>query len=64
MANEGIFDELVVDDWLHIEQLDRSEWWIKVGDAQIFVRINDSGEAEGLTVARGVYGPELSPPTK
>jgi len=33
-----IFDELVVDDWLHIEQMDKYSWWIRVGEVVVRVR--------------------------
>ena len=28
----AVFDELVVDDWLHIESMDRDTWWMRIGD--------------------------------
>ena len=34
------FDELVVDDWLHIEQMDRDTWWMRIGD-DLVVRVKN-----------------------
>jgi hypothetical protein len=52
--DEGVFDELVVDDWLHIEQMDRREWWMRIGDARVFIRIAEDGKAT-TDIERGVY---------
>lgn len=53
---EGVFDELGIDDWLHLEQMDERLWWIRVGDAEILVRVEDNGSAT-VDVVRGSYGP-------
>ena len=34
----AVFDELVVDDWLHVEQMDRDTWWMRIG-ADLVVRV-------------------------
>jgi hypothetical protein len=54
MENEGVFDELVVDDWLHIEQMDTNVWWMRVGDAWINVTLSQDGQPE-VDVERGFY---------
>lgn len=54
LQNEGVFDELVIDDWLHLEQMDERSWWMRVGDARINIVVNESGRAE-VSVERGVY---------
>ncbi|MFK7998883.1 MAG: hypothetical protein AB8H86_04775 [Polyangiales bacterium] len=54
VANRGIFDELVVDDWLHIEQMSERVWWMRVGDARIFVELDDEGSPV-LSVERDCY---------
>ena len=56
LENAGVFDELVVDDWLHVEQLDERVWWLRVGDARIMVTLIDDGTAT-VDVERGSYGP-------
>lgn len=30
---KSFFDELVVDDWLHIEHMRDNYWWIRIGDS-------------------------------
>lgn len=37
---EGLFDELWVDDWLHIEEMEDGLWWMRVGDAKILVEVD------------------------
>ena len=54
IENQGIFDELVVDDWLHIEQMDEVSWWIRLGDARISVRITRQHSPE-IEIERDVY---------
>jgi hypothetical protein len=55
LKNQGVFDELVVDKWLHIEQMEDDLWWIRVGDIRIWVRLGD--EQPTVDVERGCYGP-------
>jgi len=44
------FDELVVDQWLHIEQMSKHWWWMDVGGVQINVRINNAGNPVRVSV--------------
>lgn len=38
-SQEGeVFDELVVDDWLHIEKMDRELWWMRIGEYVVWVQ--------------------------
>lgn len=53
-ANEGIFDELVIDRWLHLEQMTECTWWMRVGDARIDIEVHPDGSAK-VSVERGVY---------
>jgi len=46
------FDELVVDDWLHIEQMSDREWWMRVGDARIWIQLDGKPV---VTITRGEY---------
>lgn len=55
LSNKGIFDELVVDHWLHMEQLSDRVWWMRVGDARLQVSIAPDGTTT-LDVQRGFYG--------
>jgi hypothetical protein len=56
MENRGRFDELVVDDWLHIEQMDNNVWWLRAGDARLFVTISET-EPPSVDIERGFHGP-------
>lgn len=51
----SVFDEVVVDDWLHLEQLSARVWWMRLGDAYIIVRVGKDGKAE-VNIRRGEYG--------
>ena len=53
MENRGTFDELVVDEWLHIEQMDAQTWWLRVGDARLIVAVNEGQPM--VDVERGFY---------
>ncbi|MGE6759175.1 hypothetical protein ACQKGO_14230 [Corallococcus interemptor] len=56
LKNRGTFDELVVDDWFHMEQLDARAWWMKVGDMRVLVTLSpDTGVV--VEVERGFYAP-------
>lgn len=50
IAEPSVFDELVVDDWFHIEQMDTRLWWMRIGNADgkslvVWVRIPSKGDA-------------------
>ncbi|MGJ5077004.1 hypothetical protein [Bradyrhizobium oligotrophicum] len=55
LQNQGTFDELVVDDWLHIEQMDDRVYWLQVGDVRMWVTVV-AGERPIVDVERGAYG--------
>ena len=38
-AKGTVFDEVVIDDWLHLEQMDRRLWWLHIGDRDLIVWI-------------------------
>jgi len=54
VEDEGVFDELVVDDWLHVEQMDDDVWCLRVGDARLMVTLDPNGHAS-VDVERGFY---------
>jgi hypothetical protein len=54
LQNQGAFDELILDDWLHIEQMEENVWWIRVGDARLTITLHD-GDPPTLDVERGFY---------
>lgn len=39
LENEGAFDELVVGDWIHLEQMDKRVWWMRLGDREFDIVI-------------------------
>jgi hypothetical protein len=49
-----VFDELVIDDWFHLEQMDDNQWWMRIGDAMVNVRVKD-GKAAEVLIERGQY---------
>lgn len=54
LENAGVFDELVLGDWLHVEQMDDSQWWLRVGDARLTVTLKP-GALPTVDVERGFY---------
>lgn len=49
MKNVGILDELVIDNWFHIEQMDDNTWWMRIGDGGdgthvLWIKIDESGQ--------------------
>lgn len=38
------FDELVIDDWQHLERMDENAWWLRVGEKRIWIRFDKSGK--------------------
>jgi hypothetical protein len=44
------FDELVVGDWFHMEQMDHRDWWMRVGPAVINIHIHPDG-TQDMTIA-------------
>jgi hypothetical protein len=43
------FDELVIDDWFHLEQIDKRVWWLGLGNGEdywhLHVVIDGKGNA-------------------
>lgn len=52
--DRGIFDELVVDDWLHLEQMSKREWCLRVGDARIWISV-EGDVPPRVDIQRGFY---------
>lgn len=44
------FDELVVDGWLHLEQLGEREWWMQLGPFDINLGVGPAGEAKWVRI--------------
>lgn len=54
------FDELVVDDWLHVEQLDSCTWWMRVGPLVLHVSVGERGQAREVSVVEEDFGFDLN----
>jgi len=63
IENRGEFDELAVQPWLHVEQLDSGSWWLRVGDARLVVTLAGEEQAD-VDVIRGYYSEERGATTK
>ena len=50
------FDELVLDDWLHLEQMNARAYWMRLGDAYVWIQIPTKGDPI-VDIRRGEYGP-------
>lgn len=44
LGNKGIFDELVIDQWFHIEQMDDRSWWGRIGPLDLWITIDDNND--------------------
>lgn len=62
IENKGVFDELVLDDWFHIEHMEERQWWLRVGDARLWVSIDEAGKTQ-VDIERGYYA-EINGETK
>ena len=54
LRDVGDFDELVVGDWFHLEQMDDRYWWMHVGETNF-----DIGIPEDINKPITVYNREL-----
>lgn len=41
------FDEVVIDDWFHLEQMDDRDWWLGVGNGDDYWHINIHIDRDG-----------------
>jgi hypothetical protein len=58
VENQGLLDEVVIDHWLHLEQMDDRKWWMRVGDARLLVLVLEDGRVQ-VDIERGFYEPAL-----
>ena len=54
VENQGILDEVVIHSWLHLEQLDERQWWMRLGDARILINVAPDGNVR-VDIERGCY---------
>lgn len=52
----GVLDEVAIDHWLHMEQMDDRRWWFRIGDVWVMANIDEAGRVT-VDVERGSYGP-------
>ena len=38
-----VLDEVVIDQWFHLEQMDTRHWWLGIGDVHIHIWIGRDG---------------------
>lgn len=58
LRNEGRFDELVVDDWFHLEQMDTYYWWMCVGGQHFDIYIPRKKGRPVQVIPRGETDPD------
>jgi hypothetical protein len=54
IENQGCLDEVVVGEWLHMEQMDDNVWWLRIGDARLMVTLGAEGQPS-VDIQRGFY---------
>lgn len=54
LENQGVLDEVVIQPWFHLEQLDERQWWMRIGDARVFVTVGDKDDIR-VDIERGFY---------
>lgn len=54
LQNRGTIDEVVVEEWLHLEQMDEHLWWLRVGDARIMAERDADGVMQ-VSIERNFY---------
>jgi hypothetical protein len=68
LSGQGLFDELGVGEWLHVEWLDKRVWWARIVHTHVRVAmrsgrscevlsIDDQGNPPGLSLAPTLDGP-------
>ena len=54
IKNKGVFDELVLEHAVHIEQMNRNQWWMGLGAAHVWIDIGQDGYPTKITITEGV----------
>ena len=47
------FDEVAVDDWLHVEQLNKTEWHVRIGDRIFNVSVSENSDVPSRVTQTG-----------
>lgn len=53
----AILDEVVISKILHLEQMTAREWWMQLGDAWVWIKIDEKDRVT-VDIERGQYGEE------
>ena len=53
IENSGVLDEVVLEDWFHLELMDKNSYWLRVGDARISILL-DTGKPK-ISIERDIY---------
>ena len=61
LENAGVFDELVVSPWLHLEKMSRDLWWLRLGEHGFDITVDADGKAEVFMRAAGKMLSEIAP---
>ena len=54
LENRGSLDELVLEEWLHLEQMDDHQWWMRLGDARVLAERDEHGVMQ-VSIERDFY---------
>ena len=46
LGREDVLDEVVIDDWLHLEQMDTRSWWMQLGTKRIWIKLPTNPKRE------------------
>lgn len=45
VVNDSVFDEVVINPWFHLEEMDAGVWWLTIGGYHLWVRVDAKGNA-------------------
>jgi len=58
------FDELVIDEWFHLEMMSDRQYWMRVGALDISIEIGERGQMKSMYVTaehdKEIYFDEMS----
>jgi len=57
----SVFDELVIQPWLHLEQIQDGVWWLDLGGFHLGVRVDGKGRARVTHNGQDLAGYGLVP---
>ncbi len=45
-TKDNEFDELIIDDWIHLERMDKDKFWMRLGQVEFDITILPNGQPE------------------